>query len=176
MTSQLEYIFKVVIVGPSQVGKTCFVHRYTDNKFIGDLKQTIGVDFALKKIDVNLEDQEAQISLQLWDFAGELHYEYILPYYIKGTHIIILAYDSTNIKSFKILPRWLESVRKYVPDVPIILVSMKNDLGRTFSDKLIEEFMEKANIEFVFHTSSKTGENVEKVFQKCVDFAQKLIQ
>ncbi|MFX1537258.1 MAG: Rab family GTPase [Promethearchaeota archaeon] len=175
MASQLEYIFKVVIVGPSQVGKTCFVHRYTDNKFLGDLKQTIGVDFALKKIDVNLEDKEAQISLQLWDFAGELHYEYILPYYIKGTHIIILAFNSANIKTFEMLPRWLETVRKHVPDIPIILVSMKNDLGRTVSDKLVKEFMEKENIEHVFHTSSMTGENVESVFQKCVEYAQKLI-
>ncbi|MFX1253486.1 MAG: Rab family GTPase [Promethearchaeota archaeon] len=175
-----DYIFKVVVVGPSKVGKTCFIHRYTQGYFLGEeVGTTIGVDFALKRATVNLTNEKASVSsvcLQLWDFAGELHYKLVLPFYTKGTHIILLSFDASNKKTFEMLPHWLETLREYIPDTPIILVSMKNDLGRIVSDKAIDEFMKKENIDQVFHTSSKTGENVEKVFQSCIDYAIELIK
>ncbi|MFX0062077.1 MAG: Rab family GTPase [Candidatus Hermodarchaeota archaeon] len=175
-----DYIFKVVIVGPSKVGKTCLIHRYTEGYFLGEeVGTTIGVDFALKRVNVNLTDEKdfvSSICLQLWDFAGELHYKLVLPYYTKGTHIILLSFDASNIKTFKMLPRWLETLREHISDVPVILVSMKNDLGKTVPNKTIEEFMKKENINQIFHTSSKTGENVEKVFQSCIDYAIELIK
>ncbi|MFX1535520.1 MAG: Rab family GTPase [Promethearchaeota archaeon] len=175
-----DYILKVVVVGPSKVGKTCLIHRYTEGYFLGEeVGTTIGVDFALKRANINLTDENDSVSsicLQLWDFAGEFHYELVLPYYIKGTHIILLSFDSSNMKTFKMLPRWLETLRKHVPATPIFLVSMKNDLKRAIPDKAIEEFMKKENINQIFHTSSKTGENVEEVFQSCIHYAIELIK
>ncbi|MFX1253485.1 MAG: Rab family GTPase [Promethearchaeota archaeon] len=173
-----EYILKVVIVGPFKVGKTNLVHRYTQGYFLGDAATTIGVDFALKRVNAYLTDQKDSLSsicLQLWDFAGQLHYEFILPHYVKGTHMVILAFDATNIKTFEMLPRWLKTVREHISEVPIILVSTKNDLGKTIPDKTIDEFMNKENIDQVFHTSSKTGENIDKLFRYCVNYAIELI-
>ncbi len=173
-----DYIFKVVIIGPFKVGKTCLVHRYTEGYFLGNASTTIGVDFALKRVNAYLTDQADSLSsicLQLWDFAGQLHYEFILPYYIKGTNMVILAFDATNIETFEILPRWLKTVRKHLPEIPIVLVSTKNDLGRTIPNQTIYEFMKKENINQIFHTSSKTGENVDKLFQSCVHYAIELI-
>ena len=173
-----EYILKVVIIGPFKVGKTCLVRRYTEGYFLGNAATTIGVDFALKRVNAYLTDQADSLSsicLQLWDFAGQLHYEFILPSYIQGTHMVILVFDATDIKTFDMLPRWLRTVRGHISDVPIILVSTKNDLGRTVPDTAIDEFMKKENIHQIFHTSSKTGENVENLFRICVNYAIELI-
>ncbi|MFX0094016.1 MAG: Rab family GTPase, partial [Candidatus Hodarchaeota archaeon] len=179
MALEPEYVFKVVIAGPTMVGKTSLVFRYTDQAFLVETKKTIGVDFALKKVDVDLKDLDIpvrRICLQLWDFAGESRFDLILPYYLTGTHIVILAFDSTRPETLNALPAWLTSIRNNVYNVPIILISTKNDLGHVIPDESINKFIEKSKIEDIFHTSSKTGENVDKVFQKCVDYAVEFLR
>ncbi len=179
MALQPHHIFKLVIGGPTDVGKTTFILRYTDKIFFAESKKTVGVDFALKKVAVNLTGKGApihQIAFQLWDFAGESRFEVILPYYIVGTHILILAFDCTRIETLEALPAWLKAMKKSISNIPIILISTKNDLGRIIPDEAIQEFMEKEEINYLFHTSSKTGENVEEVFQTCVDYVLGLLQ
>lgn len=137
-------------------------------------KRTIGVDFSLQKVDVSqieLDPPVRQISLQLWDFAGESRFETILPYYLSGTDIALLAFDCTRVETFEALPQWLKTIRDCVPAVPIILVSMKNDLETVIPSTAIKEFMQKETINHFFQTSSKTGQNVDEVFQRCVHYA-----
>ncbi|MFX0065408.1 MAG: Rab family GTPase [Candidatus Hermodarchaeota archaeon] len=179
MTLDVEYVFKVVIVGPRAVGKTTLVRRYTGRVFMEGAKRTIGVDFSLQKVDINqtkLDPPVRQISLQLWDFAGESRFETVLPYYLAGTDIALLAFDCSRVETFEPLPHWLRAIRNCVPTVPIILVSMKNDLEAEVPSAAIKEFMQKETIKHFFQTSSKTGQNIDEVFHTCVNYALEYLQ
>lgn len=174
MTLDVECMFKIVIVGPRAVGKTTFVRRYTGHVFMEGAKRTIGVDFSLQKVDVSqteLAPPVRQISLQLWDFAGESCFEAVLPYYLAGTDIALLAFDCSRVETFEALPQWLRTIQDGVPTVPVMLVSMKNDLEAKVASTAIKEFMQKETIKHFFQTSSKTGQNVDAVFHTCVQYA-----
>ena len=92
-----DYLFKIIIIGDSGVGKPAFLLRFTDDSFTGTHLTTIGVDFKIKII--NFEDKT--IKLQIWDTAGSERFRTITKTYYKGTHGIILMYDVTNRNSFE---------------------------------------------------------------------------
>ena len=158
------YVFKVIIAGPSQVGKTCLVQRFVDGVFLPDTKSTIGVDFSLK--NVSLEDLGSErIALQIWDMAGEERFRNILPYYIAGTQGIILVFDITNPSSLEALDEWIDVIKSFLPgDVPMILLAAKCDLDQVVPEETIQEFRDRASIKFYFQTSSYNGENVNDAF------------
>lgn len=66
-----EHLFKILVIGDHEVGKTSFVKRYVRNQFYEELKASIGVDFSMKVIDW---DSHTRVRLQLWDIAGKSYY------------------------------------------------------------------------------------------------------
>ena len=159
--SNLVYIFKIIVAGDTGVGKTSLVQRFVDGQFLANTKATIGADFSLKHVNLELPETEISIILQIWDMAGEEKFRSVLPYYIQGTQGLILAFATDNKLSFKNLSNWLEVIKKYVNDpVPIVLISTKNDLDKEEDQSnLIESFKEKYKIPFYFETSAKNGQN-----------------
>ncbi|MHA2297449.1 MAG: Rab family GTPase [Candidatus Hodarchaeales archaeon] len=164
-------IFKVVLAGPSGVGKTCLVHRFIDGGFSHDTKSTIGVDFFLK--NVILDDPESGLNqraaLQIWDMAGEERFRYILPYYIMGTEGILYIFDITEPTSLAALDEWLDVTKTHLSgDVQMVLLSAKNDMDPVVTDADVEEFLSKTGIpqELYFKTSSLNGANVNEAFLK----------
>ena len=173
MMLEVEHVFKVVIVGPIAVGKTTLVRRYTDRVFIEGLKRTVGLDFALKRVAVKPTaevNRVRHILLQLWDFAGG-GFEGVFPHYLTGANTVILAFDGARRETFEALPQWLRTIRRWVSSVPIILIATKNDLEPDVSPASIKHFMQREAIEEFYQTSSKTGQNVDEVFQRCVSYA-----
>lgn len=54
--SSYDYLVKVLLLGDSGVGKTCFLHQYTEGEFKHTFIATVGVDFRLKKmVSVSIE-------------------------------------------------------------------------------------------------------------------------
>jgi Ras-related protein Rab-1A len=161
------YVFKVIVAGPSQVGKTCLVQRFVDGVFLPDTKSTIGVDFSLK--NVSLEDPDLglteRVALQIWDMAGEERFRSILPYYIAGTQGIILVFDITNPESLGSLGEWIEVIKTYLPgNIPMVLLSAKNDLEPKVTDENVQEFLTNSSVPLYFKTSSYNGDNVNEAF------------
>ncbi|MFX0115796.1 MAG: Rab family GTPase [Candidatus Hodarchaeota archaeon] len=167
--SEVRWIIKIVLCGPSMVGKTCLCTRYVNGVFAKGIKQTIGVDFALKNVTLeqgaNELSPEAEITLQLWDFAGEERFRNVLPLYVGGTQGLLLSFDLNRAETLRALPQWLEVIHPHIESsVPIILVGMKSDLESKTSQQEINEFLRDHNIEHFIATSSLTGHNVEEAF------------
>ena len=92
-----DFVFKILLLGDSEVGKSCFLMRYSDNVFVENYITTIGLDYKLKIVKL---DSGKTIKVQLWDTAGQDKYRTIAKNYYKGSHGILLLYDITKITSF----------------------------------------------------------------------------
>jgi small GTP-binding protein len=151
------------------VGKTCLCTRYVNGVFAKGIKQTIGVDFALKNVTLgqgaDAAPPETEITLQLWDFAGEERFKNVLPLYVGGTQGLLLAFDLSRPETMEALPQWLDVIQPHIEStVPVILVGMKSDLEYEMSQEKINEFLNEHNIKHFIATSSLTGDKVEETF------------
>ncbi|TFF99620.1 MAG: GTP-binding protein [Promethearchaeota archaeon] len=160
--------FKLCVFGDGGVGKTTLVNRYLTGLFKSEYKVTIGADFFMKKLNY----AQKQITLQIWDFAGEDKFRFLLPRYVEGSNGAIFMYDITRHSSIVNIYEWLnvfkEGFDKKEIDIPLIMVGGKLDLNlkRTVSTDLAIELARKNNIDDVIECSSKNGENVEEIFIK----------
>jgi small GTP-binding protein len=159
--------FKVCIFGDGGVGKTTLVNRYLTGTFKESYKVTIGADFYLKKLEID----DKEITLQLWDFAGEDKFRFLLPTYAIGSSGGIFMYDITRHPSIKNVETWLNVFKKSFEnkliDVPLIMVGGKLDLEevRTVEKTEAQELAKKHGFYEFMECSSKTGENVEAIFK-----------
>jgi len=169
-----DIVFKLCIFGDGGVGKTTMTERYVTGLFKEDTRMTIGSDFHIKTVDINGK----QVLLQIWDFAGEKQFRFLLPTYVRGASGGIFMYDLTRFSSLKNLDEWLEALLKGIDQedpLPIILVGGKKDLEfkRAVSHGMAEMKMHEHNIEYNIECSAKTGENVEEVFYTIAEIMMK---
>ena len=161
-----DYLFKLLIIGESGVGKTCLLLRFTDDSFTANHLTTIGIDFKIKII--NLEGK--LIKLQIWDTAGQERFRTITKTYYKGAHGIILIYDVTSRKTFENVKNWVAQIREEVSEkVSIILVGNKIDDvdGRKVKTEEGQMMAKECGLAF-FETSAKSGENIDSTFNELV--------
>ena len=165
-------LYKILLLGDSTVGKTCFLLRYTDDTFLDLHMATIGLDYRLKTM---ILDDQRIVKVQLWDTAGQDKFRAITRNYYKGARGIILIYDVTNIKSFENIKKWINEIKEEISeDVIIVLIGNKidNEGERKISKEQGEKLANDYNVSF-FETSAKTGQGInESVFylvQKIVD-------
>lgn len=162
--------FKIVIFGDSQTGKTTLTHRFLTNFFKEDITMTLGVDFHLKAVELNGET----VKLQIWDFAGEERFRFLFPSYIRGANGAVFMYDITNYGSLAHVDEWFEIVKKEIDyKLPIIFVGGKTDLIhlKEISTRKAMDLAGSKGADGFIECSSKTGENVSKIF----DLLTKLI-
>ena len=164
---QKEFIYKILLLGDSSVGKTCFLMRYTDNTFQDIHMSTIGLDYKLK--NVQLENGK-MVKIQVWDTAGQDRFRSITKNYYKGAHGIILIYDVTEQKSFDNVKNWMAQIKEEVSErVSIVLVGNKIDDedNRKISTEQGESMAKEYEIMF-FECSAKTGQNIDEIFNNLV--------
>jgi small GTP-binding protein len=160
--------FKLPIFGDAGVGKTTLTHRYLHGLFKQSYHGTIGVDFFLKKLELNGKN----ISLQIWDFAGEEKFRFLLPGIINGANGTIFMFDITRYVTFENLSNWLSVFKtaneNHNQTVPALLVGSKTDLEgiRTVPSKEAKSFAQDNKLSGYIECSSKNGENVEELFRK----------
>ncbi|GAB4305403.1 MAG: hypothetical protein Kow0069_01120 [Promethearchaeota archaeon] len=164
MAARPSWIFKLVVAGAGGVGKTALIERYTKDRFVEDHKMTIGSAFSIK--DLVLDTGET-VRLQLWDFAGEERFRFILEDYCKGAGGALVCFDVTDYDTFRELPEWIRLIRKGAdPNVPIALVGTKWDLPDHEVDlDTAIQYAETANcVASAVFCSSKLNINVEPIF------------
>ena len=162
-----EVLYKILLLGDSSVGKTCFLMRYTDNTFQEIHMSTIGLDYKLKNVQL---DEGKIVKIQIWDTAGQDRFRSITKNYYKGAHGIILLYDVTNRKTFENVRDWVEQIREEVSDrVSIILVGNKIDdvEGRKVKTEEGQKMADECGLSF-FECSAKSGENIDHTFNELV--------
>jgi small GTP-binding protein len=158
-----KYILKVILAGDGGVGKTTLIRRYIEDKFDSSTKMTIGVEFFLKELEVDGDS----VALQIWDFAGQPRFRFLLDSYVMGAKGVILMFDLTRMQTLENLDKWLELVRSDNENIPILFVGTKWDLKDQIQvqDDYAEEIQEEYGFVDFLKVSSKTGENVDKVFE-----------
>ncbi len=171
----IEYSFKILLLGDTSVGKTCFLKRYTDNTFQDAYLSTIGFDFKYKL--VTLEDGKI-VKVQLWDTAGEERFRTIAKSYYKGAHGIVLIYDVTNRKTYENIRKWMNQIKDdSSSNISIILVANKIDCENEFRQVTKEEgeVLAKNNNLPIFEASAKDNINVEESFKYLIEEINKKI-
>nr|KAF6393424.1 RAB11A, member RAS oncogene family [Pipistrellus kuhlii] len=122
---EYDYLFKVVLIGDSGVGKSNLLSRFTRNEFNLESKSTIGVEFATRSIQVDGKTIKAQI----WDTAGQERYRAITSAYYRGAVGALLVYDIAKHLTYENVERWLKELRDHADsNIVIMLVGNKSDL------------------------------------------------
>jgi len=121
-----DYLFKLIIIGNSGVGKSCLMHRVTTNEFSEDHEVTVGVEFGsllLKMLDGGSGADQSVFKLQIWDTAGQESFQSITKIFYRGAHAVLLTYSVASMQSFQNLKHWCNEVRtQSEPDAIVILV------------------------------------------------------
>ncbi|RWW36381.1 hypothetical protein BHE74_00058603 [Ensete ventricosum] len=153
---EYDYLFKVVLIGDSGVGKSNLLSRFTRDEFSLESKSTIGVEFATRSIRV----EGKVIKAQIWDTAGQE------SAYYRGAVGALVVYDITRHVTFENIERWLKELRDRTDtNIVIMLVGNKADLHhlRSVSIDDAKDFSEKENTYFM-ETSALESTNVEDAF------------
>ena len=161
-TKAYDYLFKLLLIGESGVGKTCVLFRFSDDAFNSSFISTIGIDFKIRTIE--LEDKK--IKLQIWDTAGQERFRTITTAYYRGAMGIMIVYDITNPKSFENVKNWIKNIEENASDdVELMLLGNKCDMED--SRAVTREQGEKLALEYgipFMETSAKANINVEEAF------------
>eukprot|EP00043_Microstomoeca_roanoka_P011777 m.111362 g.111362 ORF g.111362 m.111362 type:complete len:203 (-) comp15294_c2_seq1:608-1216(-) len=162
MNPEYDYLFKLLLIGDSGVGKSCLLLRFADDTYTESYISTIGVDFKIRTIELDGKT----IKLQIWDTAGQERFRTITSSYYRGAHGIIVVYDVTDKESFDNVKQWLQEIDRYAcENVNKLLVGNKSDLSskKQVDYTTAKEFADSIGIPFL-ETSAKNATNVEQAF------------
>ncbi|KAF7456695.1 putative small GTP binding protein rab1a [Cryptosporidium felis] len=174
MNPEYDYLFKLLLIGDSGVGKSCLLLRFADDTYTDSYISTIGVDFKIRTI--NLENKT--VKLQIWDTAGQERFRTITSSYYRGAHGIIIVYDVTDRDSFDNVKQWIQEIDRYaMENVNKLLVGNKCDLvsKRVVTSDEGRELADSHGIKFI-ETSAKNAYNVEQAFHTMAGEIKKRVQ
>ena len=157
-----DFLFKLLLIGDSGVGKTPLFCRYADGCWTESMEHQMGLDFKIKTITID----GFVVKLQIWDVCSSNRYYREHCTYYRGSHGVIVVYDITDKTSFWNVKQWMSEVDRYCSkDVHRMIVGNKSDLGdkRAVSSEEVQEYAGRIDVPF-FEVSAKTGENVDLVF------------
>ena len=160
---EYDFIFKVLLLGNSDVGKSSLILRYVDQTWSDTFVPTIGVDFKVKSLEID----DKKIKMQIWDTAGQERFRNVISSYFRGSHGGFVIYDITNRDSFKNLENWLSEIEKNAnQNILKILVGNKNDLedDREIKTEEGQAFANRNGMQFM-ETSAKMNVNVNEAFE-----------
>ncbi|BFF97837.1 GL15675 [Drosophila persimilis] len=162
MAKTYDYLFKLLLIGDSGVGKTCILFRFSEDAFNTTFISTIGIDFKIRTIELD----NKKIKLQIWDTAGQERFRTITTAYYRGAMGIMLVYDITQEKSFENIKNWIRNIEENASaDVEKMLLGNKCELHdkRQVSKERGEQLAIEYGIKFM-ETSAKASINVEEAF------------
>ncbi|KAJ8008791.1 hypothetical protein DPEC_G00082090 [Dallia pectoralis] len=158
-----DFLFKIILIGDSNVGKTCVVQSFKSGQFSEKQQNTIGVDFTVRTLDI----EGKKIKMQVWDTAGQERFRTITQSYYRSAHGAMIAYDITRRSTFDSVPQWIREVELFgAANVVLCLIGNKRDLE---SDRrvLFQEaccMAEERGILAALETSAKENQNVDEAF------------
>ena len=162
-----KYLYKIIIVGETCVGKSNIISRYLNGEFNYNSTNTLGAELSNKYLTI----KDRKTKLQIWDTAGQERYHSIISTYFKGSHGCFIVYDITNDESFDRVDFWHESVKQVAnKNVSFVLVGNKCDLeeSRLVPKERGEEKAKSLNCPF-FETSALSDLNINGVFNQMLE-------
>jgi len=170
----MDLSFKVIIVGPSAVGKTSLLNRFVHNEFALKYKLTIGVDFLIKTVEYH---PSKFVKLHIWDIGGQERFKFLHRSFYEGASGALLAFDLSRQRTFSSMKTWLSEMRSIMKnEIPKVIIGNKSDLipeiGQIIDRSAVEQYAQNEDC-FYIETSAKTGENVEKAF---LELTQRMVK
>ncbi|TKX19564.1 putative mitochondrial escape protein [Elsinoe australis] len=162
LLSEFDYLFKLLLIGESGVGKSCLLLQFADQTYTDSYISTIGVDFKIRTIEVDGK----RIKLQIWDTAGQERFRTITSSYYRGAHGICIVADVTDANSFDNVKVWNGEVERYASEgVQKLMLGNKCDLAdkRVVDYEQGSEEARKHGMQYL-ETSAKNATNVEQAF------------
>ena len=169
-----EYLFKIILIGSSGVGKSSILQRYMKKTFDPGHQATLGIEFANKHIIYNNIDYLVQV----WDTAGQENFRSVTRAYYKASAVAMVVYDISNEESFQHIQTWIKDCKDLAPKtVQLILIGNKSDLEdkRVISTERGKD-LAKENHMLFFETSALNGNGVEEAFQKSIELVDQKIR
>lgn len=158
-----DFLFKIILIGDSNVGKTCVVQNFKSGVFSERQQNTIGVDFTVRTLDI----EGKKVKMQVWDTAGQERFRTITQSYYRSAHAAMIAYDITRRGTFESVQHWIKEVELYgAANVVMALIGNKCDL----EDERQVRFQEACALAkdkgllAALETSAKESQNVEEAF------------
>ena len=163
-----NFVFKILVGGDGAVGKTTLLRKYVDGTFDESSIATVGVDFFIKQV---IYENVGSCTLQIWDLGGQERFRHLLESFIMGAKGALLLFDLTSMPKIDSIINWVNIVRMHDLDLPILLVGTKLDLEEfvAVDDESAQSIKNAFNMIDYVKTSSKTGANVERVFDLIVE-------
>jgi len=168
-----ENIYKVLLLGDTTVGKTCFLLKYTDKTFQEIHMSTIGLDYRLKSMTLK---SGKKIKLQIWDTAGQDRFRAITKNYYKSANGIILIYDVTSLVTYENVKTWISQIREEAPSNVVIFIA-GNKIDMEEERKVNTEDGKRLADEYGFpfyETSAKEDININETFEDLVESIDKV--
>lgn len=161
-----DYLFKIVLIGDSAVGKSNLLARFARDEFYPNSKSTIGVEFQTQKMSINGKEIKAQI----WDTAGQERFRAVTSAYYRGAVGALLVYDISRRQTFDSIGRWLNELQTHSDmNVVTVLVGNKSDLKEAREVSTAEgKTLAEAQGLFFMETSALDSSNVAAAFQTVV--------
>jgi small GTP-binding protein len=168
MLDQDIYKFKIVLIGNGGVGKTSLIRRFTQDTFKKQYIKTIGAQFSLHHKEI----ENDQVSLILWDIAGQDKFNFMRALFYKDTKAAVIVYslemNKMGKKSLEDVKTWYEDLTKHCGNIPIAIFANKVDIAyeNVVDIDMVKNIIDNGNNEFLgyFVTSAKTGEGVNSAF------------
>ncbi len=169
-SSSEKYIFKIVVVGDGQVGKTSLIQKFTEGNFQEEYIKTIGAQFSIYEMEIDGDFCE----LFFWDIAGQDEFHFLRPSFYRDSKAAIIVYsleeNDLGKNSLKHIPNWHDDILQFCGDIPVVVFANKVDLvdKENLVDTKILKIMKKRNFLEYYRTSAKTGEGVFPAFQTII--------
>ena len=161
--TQYDLSFKIIVIGDSGVGKSCFTNKSTKNIFEPNYNATIGFEFFTFNIKMNGKI----IKLQIWDTCGQELYRSLITNFYRNSSLAIVVYAVNSLSSFDNLEIWFRELRTHSnPDIKTILIGNKIDLKneRVVTTKQGEDFAKLNHVHKFYEASAKEGINTRSTF------------
>lgn len=156
-----DFLFKFIVVGDSNVGKTSIIRSLTNKEFNKDESNTVGIDFAVHTFNI---DNKA-IKLQIWDTAGQEIFQSVSRIYYKNANGCLIVFDVSNRISFLNCQKWIENVSiENNSHILFIIVGNKTDKEREVTQEEAWFYANKQQIPYI-ETSAKDGKLCTEAFK-----------
>ena len=162
LDAEYDYLFKLILVGDSYVGKTNILSKYIKDEFNLNTKSTVGVEFGTKILKI----EDKIIKAQIWDTAGQERYKSITSTYYKGAKGAFIVYDITNRLTFESVDKWIQDLNlNSDKNITLLLIGNKKDLAdkREVTTEEGEEKAKSFGLAFL-ETSALTEKNIYKIY------------
>jgi len=159
-------IFKINVIGDSNVGKSTLIQRIVTKRFVPDHPMSIGATVSIWRTS----HKGRHIKVQLWELknAEIRNVKSLATAFTKATSGALLVFDLTSMHALDKLDDWIEFIRRNNSEIPILLVGTKLDLEENciIKDKHANDYLESRNLAGFYKISSKTGHRIDVLLEK----------